>query len=651
MAKYGVNYYGASKYGATPRLRYSVQPMSVLVSAAIATGFRKVVISWQPPSGTFTQFRLLRNQAGYPETAEDGVIIFDELASEGTVSRSYFVDGEDNPTDIPLVPGRQVYYRVFLFTNDKVWVNAGSITAIVPGDHGAHKQLMDIIPRVYSSKEQSPLGVVDETSALYDFMFGLSFTQEEFYTLLDLLRPRHTGYETPLSLLPAERSNVGLTAEPGLPTKNQKRLIREALYMYTHKGTKNGLETYVESLTGFGPVITVSQNLLLTIQDSTFYETIGNWIFSNATAEVSEEQVPVDEHLSIDNVYTCKVTATNAFAMILGQDSPITKGVPIQPDTEYIASFKVKSPPSDGGVLISIDWYNGVGTYISSNSGSVVSANNTWKTVSVTATSPSNAVYAVLEITSNADGQYYIDHVCMQLGNEVIYDEARAINIFLNPKNTNYISNPSFENNVTDGWTLTGLATANQDLDVPVTAFSSTNSALITGTGAWAITADDIMVTPGNYYTFSTYIKTSETFLITLEGKNSAGVSIGDIKTFNFNASTNWSRVNVTALIDAINEPDVAFYSVSIVGNSGEYYLDCVQFEKSIKPSDFFDGNLPSSYGAVWGDTENNSYTYLYPNKPSKIPRLGKTVKDWIPENTFWRIYTYGGVEYTTTTV
>ena len=137
MAKYGVNYYGASKYGATPRLRFSVAPMSVLVSSIVSTGFRKVTVSWQSPTGDFTRFRLVRNQAGYPETAEDGVIIFDEFSESGSVSRSSFVDGEDNPTDIPLVPGRQVYYRVFLFTTAKIWVTAGSISVIVPSDHGA----------------------------------------------------------------------------------------------------------------------------------------------------------------------------------------------------------------------------------------------------------------------------------------------------------------------------------------------------------------------------------------------------------------------------------------------------------------------------------------------------------------------------------
>lgn len=651
MAKYGVNYYGASKYGATPRLRLSVAPMSVLVSSSVSTGFRKVTISWQSPTGDFTRFRLVRNQAGFPETAEDGVIIFDEFAESGSVSRSSFIDGEDNPTDVPLVPGRQAYYRVFLFTTSKFWVTAGSISAIVPSDHGAQNALMGMIPRVFTSKEQGPLGAIDEASAIYDFMYGFSFTVEEFYTLLDLLRPRHTGYETPVSLIYAERTNVGLSAEPGLPTKNQKRLIREALYMYSHKGTKAGLETYAESVTGFAPTITVSENLLLSVQDSTFYDSLGNWSFESATAEASEEQVPATGDNVIDNAFTCKVTATDAFYMILGTDAIITKGVPVKADTEYTVSCKIKSPPSDGNVFVSVNWYDGIGTFISTDNGSNVSANNTWKTASVTATAPSNAVYAAPQISSSADGVYYVDQVCMQLGDTVSYDEARAVSIFLNPVKTNYITNPSFEVNVTDGWTLTGSATAAQDLDVSTAAYSGTNSAKIIGSGPWSITTDDIPVTYGNYYTFSTYIKSDESFSITFEGKDSGGISTGHIETVSFAASPDWSRISVTDLLDAIGETDVEFYSVSINGDSGDYYIDCVQFEKATKASDYFDGSLPSNFGSVWEGDADNSYTHLYPNKPGKDPRLAKTLKDWIPQNTFWRLKTYDGLEYTNLTV
>ena len=654
MTKYGVNYYGASQYGQAALLNYSVQPMSILVYPAVSTlstEFRKVKVSWQPPTGDFTRFRLVRNQAGYPETAEDGVIIFDEFAMSGTVSRSYFVDGEDNPTEIPLVSGRQVYYRVFLFTTDKVWTVAGSITAIVPSNHGVQTQLMSYIPRVYTSKEQSPLGSVDITSALYDFIWGMSFTQEEFLTYLDLVRPRHTGLETPIELITAETSNVGLVQESGLPTKNQKRLVREALYLYTSKGTQNGLSTYAEALTGFAPTITVSQNLLLTIQDSTFYGGLGNWVFSSSTAEVSQEQVPSSGDKVIDTTDTCKVTASGGgFSMLLGGDFPITKGIPVTEGSEYIASCKVKSPTSAGNVSINIAWFDGTGTYISATTVSTISANNTWKTLSNTATAPTGASYAGLDIGSNGSGVYYIDQVCMQLGNTVVYDEARAVDIFLLPNKTNYIKNPSFETNVTDGWTLSGSATASKNEDVSDIAYSGSNSAKVIGTGAWSYTSNTVPIISGLYYTASGLVKSNAPLTVTFVGRDSSNNIIETADLFTIDTTTTWSRFTISHLIDAFDE-NVATYELHFEGTTGTYYFDCIQFEQGNKASDYFDGELPSYFGAVWEATIDNSYSHLYPSKPEKVTRLGKTLNEWVPQNTFWRLRTYAGVEYTSTTV
>ena len=626
--------------------------MSVLVSSnAIATEFRKVSIYWQSPNGDFSRFRLVRSQVGFPETAEDGVIIFDEFASAGTVSRSSFVDGEDNPGDIPLVSGRQVYYRVFLFTNEKVWVNAGDITTIIPSDHKAHQQLMDSLPKVFTTQEQSPLGVVDYSSAIADFLWGFSFTMEEFYTFLDLLRPRHTGLETPYELLPAEQSNLGLTPEPGLPTKNQKRLVREANYLYSRKGIKSAVETYAEALTGFAPTITVSENLLLTVQDSTFYETVGNWVATNATLSSSNEQVPATGTNVIDTVYTGKVIASGSGSMVLGGSNPVTKGVPVKPSTQYTVSCKLKSPASAGNITLSVRFYdlNGVATS-AAHTASAVSANNTWKTASLTATTDATSSYAIITIAYSASGTYYIDQVCLQAGASVVYDEARAVDMFLNPSKTNYVNNPSFEDSVTDSWTKTGSATVSQNVDVSDLAYSGSKSAKIVGTGPWTYTSNTIPIEEGTYYTASGLIKSDADVQVTFVGRDSGGTIVETEDQFDIGTTTDWSRFSVTHLTDAF-DAGVATYEIVFSGDSGTFYLDCIQFEKGTRASDYFDGNLPTNYGAVWEDSSNNSHSHLYPNKPTKVPRLGKTLADWVPMNTFWRLRSYDGLEYTNLTV
>ncbi len=646
MARYGINYYGATDYGAFVKLAFSVEPMSVLV-----LDFTKVLIGWQTPRGDFSRIRLLRSQVGFPETAEDGIIIFDEFATEGTVSRAEYIDGEDNPSDVPLIPGRQTYYRVFLFTDQNVWRVAGSITAIVPSNHNVQTTFMNSLPRVFTSIEQGSFGTVDTTSALYNFVEGLTFSQEQFYTLLDLLKPRHTGIETPVELLPLEVASLGLTPEAGLPTKNRKRLIREANYLYARKGTQVALETYAESLTGFEPTITVSENLLLTVQDSTFYGGIGNWVASNAVLTSSTEQVPDSNTNQIDTTKTGKIVASNSGSMVLGDTNIITKGVPVLPSTAYIVSCKLKSPASAGNITLSVRFYDKDGTATSAaNTATAVAANNTWKSASKTATSDATSSYAIITIAYSAAGTYYIDQVCMQEGGTVAYDEARAIDVFLSPLKTNYIKNPSFEVNSTT-WALNG-ATFTQDSGVPTYGYSGNYSGKFVVTNPWSITTDyEIPVTPGKYYTASASIKAlaalSANIKITFYDDADAVV---ETVTQAISVTTSFASVTLTGLTDSTSEASYA--KVSFYGTTaGSIFLDLIQFEQSQVATDYFDGSLPSDFGAVWEGTDDASYSHLYPSKPKKIPRLGKTMNDWVPQNAFWRLRTYDGVEYTTTTV
>lgn len=646
MAKYGNVVYGGAKYGVTPKLAYSVEPMAITV-----LDFIKIQIEWQSPTGNFTKIKLVRNQFGFPENSEDGLTIWEEAATEGTVSRSSFVDGEDNPNQTPIVNGRQVYYTVFLFTDAKIWVNAGQITDLMPLDHGVHRKIMDIIPKVFTSDIQSPLGVTDETSALYNFMGGVAFTHEQFLSQLDVLRPQHSSEGIAFSTLEQNSFSVGLVPEPALPVKNQKRLIREALYMYSHKGMKSGIDAYAESLTGFAPTTTLSTNLLLSVQDSTFYNSIGNWTKTNAVLTSSTEQVPATGTNVIDNVYTGKLVASSSGAMQLGNTAPITRGVPVLPSTEYTVSCKLKSPSSAGNITLSVKFYDKDATITgTTQSATAVAANNTWKSASKTFTTPADASYVSIQIAYSAAGTYYLDQVCLQLGAAVAYDEARAISVFLDSSKINYIKNPSFEVDAYT-WTSTG-ATFTQNAAVPTDGYSGTYSGqFVVATTGNIKTNYNIPVTAGKYYTLSFYVSSSNSVKVTgtIEFFDASNNLLEDFAS-EFTITSSFSRVNLTALTDSGSE--VSYAKVKIAFNyAGTYRVDLVQFEKSQTATEYFDGSLPSDYGAVWEGTDHASYTHMYPNKPLKIPRLSKTLNDWVVPNTFWRLSTYDGVEYTNLTV
>ena len=108
MAKFLGAIYSGAVYGNPPRLVFNAEPME-----ASAIDYGKVRVNWKSPSGSFTKIRLVRNNDNFPETEQDGVILWEQSSTNslsGLVSRNSFLDGEDNyidsitSNDLPITP-------------------------------------------------------------------------------------------------------------------------------------------------------------------------------------------------------------------------------------------------------------------------------------------------------------------------------------------------------------------------------------------------------------------------------------------------------------------------------------------------------------------------------------------------------------------
>lgn len=724
MANYGVGIYGASKYGVISKIAYSVEAMD-----AVALDFTKVAVSWQTPTGDFTRIRLVRNQNTYPEHPEDGITVWEEFVADNNISKSYLTDGGDTTPSVPIVPGKAIYYTMYLFTSNKIWIVAGTAYTVVPSDHGLSEHLLNILPRVFTTKEQSPIGEPDTESTLAAMLDGFGFTLEEFVTYLDLINPDHTLTSTPAPLIPLERSNFGLTPEQGLPIRNQKALIREAIYLYTRKGTALSLGTYIEALTSYPPTLTIAENKMLTVQDSTFYKGVGNWAVTNATISAVTEQLPVALDKAIDNAYTGKVITSNSSGVMNLGTTDTTKAVPLTPGTTYIFSGNIKSPASAGNLTPSVKLYDRLGQLIgSAQTGTAVAANNTWKSFSMEFHAPKRelatvilaegdgstitystlaphtlrvgasvtiegltttafnvtdaeiiavtedtfsiagstlgpteedeigsavndevtAYFAGLTLSYSAAGTYYVDHLCVQEGTTVAYDEARSIDIFLESNKTNLINNPSFENNVTDSWSVSG-ATVTQDADVATIAVGE-NSAKIVATGDWTFTSNAIPITVGLYYSISSLVKTNAPLTIQFIARDLEGNIVEDEDVYDFETQATWAHITATDLTDALNE-EAATYEVIFKGGAGTFYIDNVQFELGYRSTDYSDGSMPTEFSAIWEGDEHDSPTHVYYSMGQKITRLVNTLQDWVPLNAMWTLRSHQGVEATSLTV
>lgn len=727
MAKYAGSIYRGAYYGNSPRLVYDATPF---VSNALS--YETVQLYWQLPQGDFTQFRLVRNNSNFPESAEDGTIVWQQVSDtniSGAVSRNSIIDGDENalePYFKGLISGQFIYYTIFLYTSTKVWVQAGSTAVLIPKRLNGTDRMYNLLPRIYTTKEGSPTGPVEKNTFLYNFLDAFGFTFDQILTYADLIGPSFGDSRLPPQFLGYKFLSYGLYLERGIPFKNQKKLVRESARLFSLKGTSKGITNYVESLTGYSPVMTVSPNLLLDMQDATFKEGFGRWKSAASTLTADSTQTlatgtnaidttwsgkvvtilaVVDQKYRTNNVATLRTTinhgletgdtvivtnvdstyngthivtsvptlttftfasvngpmiptavtggatATGGTSISLGRDAPLTKGIPVTAEVSYTYSFYAKTV-ANGTLNAALYWYNELGVQIGSRIlGTELGTIGQVQRTALVATAPVGAVFAGLKIYFTTPGTYYVDMVQLAKTSAVtLYDEPRGLDVFLEPRKINLISNPSFETNG-NLWTTNSAKTlvANVPVGVPGTQslqLSGTNALSITATCA---TSSTFKIYDNNNYVFSIYLKASApcTVSVTLGVTDETGTD-AESATEIVSLTTNWKRYYTTLYVPINFSPQntitmTASISGTLTGQTVS--LDNAQVERGYAPSEYFDGSMPSDYGVVWSGTAHASKSFYYTDKNIKIPRLLLTLNEWVPRHIPYRIRSYAGVE------
>lgn len=825
-------------YGEAPRISFSVAPFVAFASAELieetdesgkvistSVAYDTVELTWAPPEGDISKIRLVRSQDGWAETEEDGVILWEWSSDSNAPRLEAFTDSPAN-SPLPLVSGRYAYYRMWVLReSSNTWVVAGDSLALVPKPHHTstpdgtvlvttHDKFMDLLPRVFTSENQSPLDVVDKGSELYRFLQGFSFTLDEVMTLADNILPEESGRYLSPELVLLKTKSLGLEPEAYISTKNQKRLVREATYILANKGTPNAVQTYAEALTGLAPVVTSSPNLLLSVQDSSFYKGLGDWQpVGNGELSLEQTVLPPSTTLepnAIDTAYCGKLVAnTTNVAIQNGTQYANLTGSPVTAGKSYTFSFYTQADGTANTVTPKVYWYDYLGNPISSSAGtstsvpagswakaelnvvapgklltvnsysrsggvvtisvnevvngyfvgdevqvygvdaavdgdyiltgvssSSVSYAKAGADISTTAVTSGNvllqanpAAFAGIELKFGSAGTVYVDMV--QLSDSAVssYYEARAVDIFLNPKKTNEIKNPSFEGLNSTTWTITPSGSSSGSSVISTDGVSGSHCLQIPlADGATTLSTETGVIDDGRFFTFSTYLKQVSTPVTTLAvASNQATITVASVPstwvlgdevelvvggelyaelagTHTITAKTsttvtfavNYADVASTAVTGLevylpetlsleINGYDasapvgsqvfdvhsqtvtltnewVRYHTTGYVSSSpnnitiqarvtgatrgAKLLVDDAQLEASYSPTDYFDGNSPASYGAVWEGSPNASRSHIYPNKSVKTLRLAETVRDFLPINRPHTIRTYAGIEH-----
>jgi hypothetical protein len=517
-------YNDGTRYGDSSKIAYSAEPLTVtaigssdytssIVTSRASSGTLtygtqtvtrpKVYLHWTNPTGVLYGFRIVRNQEGYSENEEDGVIVLETyVPATPAVSEIY-----DELTGTPLTPGKFAYYTVWILLADGTWSMAAYNYCLIPKTHPiinldntvlktSDLKFMELFPKVYSTAAQSYLDEVDITSDFYTFFSGMAYTLDETLTYADLLMPDVTKNNINPETVDLMLKEYALPNPAQLSTQRKKSLIKNASSIYRRKGTSDGVQLFSQSLTGFGVNVLSTPNMLLTPQDSTFYKNVGNWtigangvLTSNATTGSTD--LPYQNELySIDNSYTGKVvTSSTNVVMSLGTTNTKLTAIPVTQNRIYQFSYYIKG--STNTVTPSITWYDVNNSVIATVSGTATAASSTWTRLSFTATAPIPSVVIPTQTPTISSGT-----VTLTTSTNHGFSVGQSVTIFgLTPSGYNgtYVITgvPA-----TNSFSFTNATTGN------ITVAGNVGSAGVTSTstGAWFAALNFTFAAAGTYY-------------------------------------------------------------------------------------------------------------------------------------------------------
>lgn len=713
MARYNEFYYLNGYYGIKSALAFSAEPI-----VATAIDYDRVDVTWLAPTGAYSDFRIVRNQNGFPQTQEDGVILY---SSAGAPTDTLLSDSSAI-ADAPLVGGRFVFYRAWIRKTDTYyWVPAGDAYTLLPSPHNlsvgrdavytsvgqdgfstvddlvwfdsrtspfvssTHERFLGVLPAVMTSATNSGLDAVENTydrfgeptgskdnSLLSTFLSAFSFTLDEMLTFITLVAPDvNVHYTSPTAVFLGSHE-FGLGQDIESVTQTQRKMLRNAVEMYSKKGTRAGLELFAQSATGYDATIAQTTNLFMTYQDSTFAvegwqsgDPVGSWHKDSLgiSIAVKSDQTTVTkltQPRSLDTVYCAEVEASEAGQSIsYGTISPITKGIPVIAEEDYSFSFyarETSSESSTDNLGVTISWYDRFGLLLGTNYSLKTISGATWTRYSVAGmTALPGAYYAGITLKLNVTYPIQFDLVQFENSATVTeYQEPRGAIITLNPTKINYIVNSAFQGGSTTGWTGTNATLSGvNSVGRSGTGFLSVSPSTAAPAGAYA--SGYMPVTGGQYYSASIYaqdVSTNSHFKIGIAYY--AGTTlIGSVNYGNraeIGKADTWTRL--TASFKApLTATQARVYIVSAQITTGDdaeaeipagsiIYFDDAQFEKSSIPTDYFDQYL-SEEGTEKQET-GAEYAGNYPAQFVREARFISEVEQYLGFNTPYYIDTYG---------
>lgn len=245
---------------------YNIAPFT-----AEAVNYETIFVSWNPPTGPFLDFRLVRNRYGFPTDENDGTTLLDS-GGAGYPGNNYF--------DSNVIPGTMHYYGVYILIQigtAQVWYRAGLCAVLAVNNYNsADIMLLKRLPEYYQiSPIDNPLELTtDNLSNPYitQFMGIFGWGLDYLKTQLALAANVNNVSVIPVNWLVNLCGTVGFPYYPEVDAAIMREAVENQAFLVHSRGTLKGIEAVVTQLTGWGTDISPGINLMLEDDQSAFID-------------------------------------------------------------------------------------------------------------------------------------------------------------------------------------------------------------------------------------------------------------------------------------------------------------------------------------------------------------------------------------------
>ena len=233
-----------------------------------------------PTYGSALGYMVVRSPAGFPSTNLDGVTV---------VRYNTVPAGQVLVRDERLLSGVWYYYGLFArysYLGTTYWVRVSEAAVLIPINFGYGERLWQRIPEYYRRRDVETKGSYDK-GVLRRFVETIGYEVDIQRTWAFTCGDVWDLQRLDSRLLSSLGELLGISAEDASGDKRFRKLLNNLLYLRKTKGTKDSIEGWVSSVTGYRSLAYVGKNLFLSNNDTEMLSTVGNWQSGTASTVVS----------------------------------------------------------------------------------------------------------------------------------------------------------------------------------------------------------------------------------------------------------------------------------------------------------------------------------------------------------------------------